>query len=203
MNRLEKQIQFILEVDKLKGVIRRSFLVGTDRLENSAEHSWHVALLAMTLIEHSDLEVDLLRVMKILILHDIVEIDAGDTYFFDTEGNASKAEKEAKAADRLFGLLPADQEKEYREIWEEYEARETNEAKFAYALDRFMPALHSYHTQGRSWKQHGITLDRVLTLNDPIKEGSKELAGYAEKLFYDAVDKGYLKGKEATDEPGS
>jgi putative hydrolase of HD superfamily len=193
MNRLAKQIEFILEIDKLKGIIRRSYLTGVDRLENSAEHSWHVAMLAIILAEHCDSEIDLMRVLKMLLIHDVVEIDAGDTYFFDSQSNVDKADREAKAADRLFGLLPEDQAREFRQAWNEFEARQTSEAKFAYALDRFIPVLHSYHTEGRSWKQHGIRLEQVLTLNDSIKEGSRTLFQYASELFQDAVEKGYLK----------
>lgn len=193
MSRLDKQIQFVLEIDKLKGILRRSYLAGVDRLENSAEHSWHVSLLSLILAEHSDLTVDPLKVLAMLLIHDIVEIDAGDTYFFDTSAQADKLDREIKAAERLFGLLPEDQAAEFRSIWEEYEERESNEARFAYALDRFIPVLHAFHTEGRSWKQHGIRLEQVLTLNEPIKQGSRSLWAYAEKLFYQAVEKGYLK----------
>ncbi len=193
MDRLDKQIEFIVEIDKLKGIIRRSYLSGCDRLENSAEHCWHVSVLAMILAEHSDLEINLFKVVKMLLIHDIVEIDAGDTYFFDEKGNTDKVKREKEAAERLFGLLPPDQAKEFREAWEEYEARFTNEAKFAYALDRFIPILHSYHTQGKSWKQHQIKLEQVMTLNEPIRAGSKALSDYATRIFQKAVEKGYLK----------
>lgn len=193
MDRLEQQIKFALEIDKLKTILRRSFITAGEKLENTAEHCWHVSVLATLLIEYSDRDVDLSHVVKMLLLHDIVEIDAGDTYFFDVKGNADKEDREKKAADRLFGILPKDQEKEFRAVWEEYEKRETNEAKFAYALDRFIPVLHAYYTKGKSWKQHGIRLEQVLTLNDPIKEGSKKLWQYANQLFQDAVTKGYLK----------
>lgn len=193
MSRLDKQIEFILEIDRLKGIIRRSHLVGVDRLENSAEHSWHVALLSVLLAEYSDLNINPLNVLKMLLFHDIVEIDAGDTYFFDSQGNADKAEREAKAATRLFGMLPGDQAEEFRSIWEEYEACETDDAKFAYALDRFIPVLHSFHTQGKSWKQHDVHLGQVMQLIEPIKRGSVKLAEYAEGLFRKAVALGYLK----------
>ncbi|MBU2512321.1 HD domain-containing protein [bacterium] len=193
MDRLDKQIEFIVEIDKLKGIIRRSYLTGCDRLENSAEHSWHVSILAMILAEHSDLEINLFKVVRMLLVHDIVEIDAGDTYFFDEKGNTDKVEREKNAAKRLFDLLPPDQEKEFREAWEEYEARLTNEARFAYALDRFIPILHSYFTQGKSWKQHRVKLEKVMTLIDPIREGSEALSQYATRLFKKAVEKGYLE----------
>lgn len=192
MDRLEKQIAFIVEIDKLKGIIRRSYLVGCDRLENSAEHSWHVSLLAMILAEHSDLEINLIKVVKMLLVHDIVEIDAGDTYFFDEKGNSDKIEREKKAAERLFGLLPTDQAREFREAWEEYENRRTNEAKFAYALDRFIPILHSFHTKGKGWRQHKVNLEKVMTLIDPIRDGSEVLSQYATRLFKTAVEKGFL-----------
>lgn len=193
MDRLDQQIRFTMEIDKLKTILRRSYITAGEKLENSAEHCWHAAVLASLLSEYSDHEINESRVIKMLLLHDIVEIDAGDTYFFDEKGNADKEEREQKAADRLFGLLPEDQAQEFRAIWEEYEKRESNDAKFAYALDRFIPVLHSYHTQGKSWKQHGIKLEQVLTLNVPIREGSEKLWKYAENLFKDAVTKGFLK----------
>ncbi len=192
MSRLEKQIDFVLEIDKLKGIVRRSFLVSGERYENSAEHSWHVSVLAHILAEHSDHEIDLMRVVKMLLIHDVVEIDAGDTYYFDTQGNSDKAERETKAAERLFGLLPEDQADEFREAWEEHEACQTNDARFANALDRFIPLLHNYYTQGRSWKKHRIRLDQVMKLQEPIEQGSKTLWEYTARVIQSAVDKGYL-----------
>lgn len=190
--RLNQQIAFILEIDKLKSVLRRSYLLNEDRHENSAEHSWHLSVMALVLAEHADAEVDTLRVLKMLLVHDIVEIDAGDTFIYDTAGNDTKAEREQVAARRIFGLLPSDQSAELQELWQEFEARETPEAKFTAALDRLMPLLHNYHTEGGSWREHGISKAQVLRLNTHIADGSETLWKYAEVLIHDAAAKGYL-----------
>ena len=179
-------------MDKLKSVLRRSYLVNDPRRENSAEHSWHLAILAMVLAEHANADINLLRVLKMLMVHDVVEIDAGDTYCYDAAGNDSKAAREQLAAGRIFGLLPDDQRDELRELWEEFEARETAEACFAAALDRLMPILHNYHTQGRSWLEHGVTQAQVLERNKHTGEGSETLWTYIEALIADADGKGYL-----------
>ncbi len=191
-DRLSRQIEFILEIDKLKSILRRSYLVHNPRLENSAEHSWHLAVLAMLLAEHANTEVNLLRVLKMLLVHDIVEIDAGDTFCYDVAGNETKAERETLAARRIFGLLPDDQREELHGLWEEFEARQTPEAKYAAALDRLMPLLHNYHTQGRSWREHGVTRELVLDRNRHIGEGSEAIWQYMEALIEDAEEKGYL-----------
>src|SRR2546430_2109734 len=169
-DRFEKQLQFILEIDKLKTISRRTYLLNAERLENTAEHSWHLAMLAMLLAEHANEPVNVSRVIRMVLVHDIVEIDAGDTYYYDPVGALDKADRESRAADRLFGLLPADQGKELRDLWEEFEACRTPDARFAAALDRFMPQLHNYHTRGKSWSEHGVTADRVLERNACIAE---------------------------------
>ena len=160
IERLERQIAFILEIDKLKSVLRRSYLLNEERHENSAEHSWHLSVMALVLAEHANAEINQLRVLKMLLVHDIVEIDSGDTYVYDAAGNDTKAEREQEAARRIFGLLPGDQQLEITQLWQEFEARETPEAQFAAALDRLMPLLHNYHTEGRSWREHGIAKSR-------------------------------------------
>ncbi len=191
--RLEQQIAFLLEIDKLKSVLRRTYLVDDPRHENSAEHSWHLAVMAMLLAEHANAPVNLLRVLKMLLVHDVVEIDSGDTYIYDVAGNASKAVREQEAAERIFGLLPDDQRDEMHRLWEEFEARQTPEARFAAALDRLMPMLHNYHTQGRAWREHGITDAQVVAHNGHMAEGGAGLWEYAEAMIRDAVDKGYLR----------
>lgn len=190
--RLDQQIGFILELDTLKSVLRRSYLLNNTRRENSAEHSWHLSVMALVLAEHANADIDQLRVLKMLLVHDIVEIDSGDTYIYDTAGNDTKAVREQEAAQRIFGLLPDDQKLELTRLWQEFEARETPEAKFAAALDRLMPLLHNYHTEGRSWREHGITKQQVLNLNRHIADGSQSLWEYAESLIDDAAAKGYL-----------
>jgi putative hydrolase of HD superfamily len=194
--RFERQIDFILEIDKLKTVIRRTYLLNTDRAENTAEHSWHLAIMAILLAEHANEPVDIAKVVKMVLVHDIVEIDAGDTYFYDSTAALDKADRERAAADRIFGILPMDQGKELRELWDEFECGQTAEARFALALDRFIPQLHNYHTQGRSWTEHGITVDRVLERNASMAEGSLRLWDCARALLDDAVAKGFLSRKE-------
>ncbi len=195
--RLARQIQFILEIDKLKTIIRRTYLIHAERCENTAEHSWHLAIMAMLLAEHANEPVNVSRVIKMVLIHDIVEIDAGDTYFYDSAAARDKAERERAAADRLFGLLPEDQARELRELWEEFELCQSADARFAASLDRFIPQLHNYHTQGRSWKEHGITCDRVIQRNASIAEGSTRLWKWAQALLDDAMVKGYFPGPNA------
>ena len=195
-HRFERQIQFILEIDKLKTVLRRTYLIHEDRSENTAEHSWHLAIMAILLAEHANEPVNVARVVKMVLVHDIVEIDAGDTYFYDTAAALDKAQREHAAADRLFGILPPDQGNELRELWEEFEASETADARFALALDRFMPQLHNYHTHGRSWTEHGITAERVLERNASMAEGSARLWDCARSLLDDAVAKGFLQSSK-------
>ena len=191
-DRFEKQIQFILEIDKLKTISRRTYLLNADRCENTAEHSWHLAVMAILLAEHANERVDVARVVKMVLIHDIVEIDAGDTYYYDAAASLDKAEREQGSAERLFGMLPADQGTELRQLWEEFEACRTPDARFAAALDRFIPQLHNYHTHGKSWSEHGITADRVLERNACIAEGSEKLWECAQSLLDDAVAKGFL-----------
>ena len=190
--RLEQQIRFIVEIDKLKSVYRRTYLINENRNENTAEHSWHLAMTAMVLAEYSNEPVDVLKVIKMALIHDIVEIDAGDTFVYDLQALSDKAERERAAADRLFRLLPDDQGQEFRRLWEEFESRESPEARFAAALDRFVPQLHNYYTSGGSWREHGITHDRVVAKNVTMKEGAARLWDWTIKLLDDAVRKGFL-----------
>ena len=190
--RFERQIRFVLEVDKLKSIIRRTYLVNEDRAENTAEHSWHLAILALVLAEYANEPVDVARVVKMVLVHDIVEIDAGDTYFYDATAELDKSDRERRAADRIFGILPDDQARELRELWDEFETGTTADARFALALDRFIPQLHNYHTKGRSWVEHGITADRVLERNACMAEGSARLWECARALLDDAIAKGFL-----------
>jgi len=191
-DRLQRQIRFILEIDALKSVLRRTYLPGADRPENSAEHSWHVAVMAVLLAEHANEPVDVARVVRMLLIHDVVEVDAGDTYVYDTAGAEAKAEREARAVDRLFAMPPEDQGRELRGLWEEFEEGRTAEARFAAALDQLMPVLHNVHTGGRSWREHGITADRVIARNARMSEGSEALWEYARSLIGAAVAQGHL-----------
>lgn len=191
-DRLARQIGFILEIDRLKDVLRRSYITGSGRRENSAEHSWHLAVMALLLAEHAAEPVDVWRVVRMLLIHDVVEIDAGDTYVYDAGGNAGKAERERQAAERLFGMLPEDQAGELHALWEEFEAATTADARFAAALDRLMPVLHNVYTGGRSWREHGITADMVLARNASMANGSPALWELARTAIEQAVARGDL-----------
>ncbi|MDR1010554.1 MAG: HD domain-containing protein [Opitutaceae bacterium] len=193
LTRITQQIRFIIEADKLKETFRQTICTQSRRAENDAEHSWHLALLVVILAEHSnDPGIDLLRVLKMVIIHDLVEIDAGDTFAYDTAGMATQHEREAIAADRIFGLLPAPQNAEYRALWDEFEARQTPESKFATAVDRFHPMLLNCLTEGAAWKKHGITSDRVIARNKHIAEGSATLWAYADRMIAEAIAAGHL-----------
>jgi len=196
--RLEQQIHFLLELDKLKQVLRRTYLLDGSRHENDVEHSWHLAMMAALLREYAREPVDLLRTLKMVLVHDIVEIDVGDIFIYDEEGQGKKPELERAAAERIFAMLPEDQAAEARVLWDEFEVAETAEAKFARALDRLQPLLHNYYTEGRAWKEHGVTVDRVLAVNRPVlAAGAPALEEYATRLIAEAVEKGYLGGEES------
>jgi putative hydrolase of HD superfamily len=190
--RLSRQIEFLVEIDRLKSIVRQTPLVDGARQEDSAEHSWHLAVLAMVLAEYSNKPVQLLRVLQMILVHDLVEIDAGDTYYYDEEANRSKAEREKKAADRIFGLLPVDQAEEFRVLWEEFESRQTTEAIFAASLDRFQPLLNNFSAGGLAWRKHGIRKELVYRKNNHMKDGAVVLWEFAEKLIEDAVAKGWI-----------
>ena len=181
--RLRQQLQFILEIDDLKNVLRRSYLIDSSRHENSAEHSWHLAVAAMVLAEHAKEQIDISKVIRLVLVHDLVEIDAGDTFIYDDAGNVGKAAREQDAANRLFGVLPEDQAQSFMALWREFEDRQTPEAKFAFALDRLMPILHNVFTQGGSWKEYGIRQEQALTKNRGIEEGSPVLWQVVESLI--------------------
>ncbi|MCL4860623.1 MAG: HD domain-containing protein [Caldilineaceae bacterium] len=197
-SRLDQQITFILELEKLKGILRATQPIGLERRENSAEHSWHVALLALLLVEHANQPVDPLRVVKMLLVHDVVEIDAGDTPAYAVVDRVALQARERAAAERLFGLLPEDQAAEFHQLWREFEARETPESKFANALDRFMPLLQNYYANGGTWAEFGANLDRVLQRLRPIDDGSTELWRFAQTLLDDAVARGLILPGQAT-----
>jgi putative hydrolase of HD superfamily len=172
---LARRIRFALEADRLKGVVRRTRLVDGSRHENSAEHSWHLALLAVLLADTAGPQVDAARVVRMLLVHDLVEVEAGDTFAYDAAANLGRDERERLAAERIFGLLPDDQGDELRALWEEFEAGETPDARFAVAMDRFQPLLLNYHGGGGSWREHGIARAQVLRRMAPIERGAPAL----------------------------
>lgn len=191
---LEKQIAFIKEIDKVKYILRQSKLFNSDRYENDAEHSWHLAVMAIVLAEHSDKPIDLLKVLKMVLIHDIVEIDAGDTFIYSATRNDKETEKEElAAAKRIFGLLPEKQAEELIAIWKEFEEGETDEAKFAKSMDRFEPLLQSASNKGGTWVEHDVPYHKVYGVNKAIKNGSTTLWNYADNLLDECVEKGFLK----------
>ena len=191
-DRLEQQIAFIVEIDRLKSVVRQNYLADGSRRENTAEHSWHVTLMAMILSEHAAEPVDRARVLELLLVHDLVEIDAGDTFAYDSVGEQSKAAREQAAAERIFGLLPAAQAERLRAAWDEYEASETPEARFALSLDRLMPMIHNSLTEGRAWQANGVTADKVRHRAESISRGAPALGALAGKLIASSVAAGFL-----------
>lgn len=202
MDRLQQQMAFIIELDKLKSILRRTKPVGATRYENSAEHSWHLAMMVMVLAEYADEPVDVGRVMQIVLVHDIVEIDADDTLVYDEVARRNKQTIEAAAAQRIFGLLPADQREHFLALWQEYETRTTPEGRFAYALDRLLPLSQNYHNGGQTWQEHGIRAEQVRRINAPIGQGSQRLWQQAQAFIDDAVRQGFLPDVNGTGNDG-
>jgi putative hydrolases of HD superfamily len=189
---LERQLAFLVEIDKLKTILRRNYVMHADRRENSAEHSWHLVMTALILAEHSNEPIYLDRVLRMLVIHDIVEVDAGDTFLYDTAGYESKVAREQQAADRIFGLCPADQGKEIRGLWDEFESRDTAESRFAYAVDRFISILHNKETRGKGWRENGVTKSQVLKFNKGIADGSIVLWDWVQHIVDQAAKEGIL-----------
>ena len=190
MNRLEQQLQFILEIDKVKKIIRQTPLSDASRKENDAEHSWHIALMAYLLQEYVEEPVEVSKVMLMVLIHDLVEIDAGDTYAYDTEGAKTKDERERKAADRIFGLLPEEQGMYLKALWEEFEAYETAEAKYAHMLDNFQPLLLNDAAGGISWTEHQVKKSQIYKRNEKVEETSATIW----KCMQDKIDKHIQEG---------
>lgn len=190
--RLREQIGFIIEVEKLKTVLRGTPLLNGSRVENDAEHSWQISMMAMVLAEHSRGPIDLLRVIRMLLIHDLVEIDAGDTFAYDDEARATQASRERTAADRIFGLLPKHQGQEFRGLWDEFEAQETDDSKFALAMDRLQPFLHSFLTGGRNWIALSLTAADIRNRTAPIGSASPVLGELTETLITDSIERGIV-----------
>jgi putative hydrolase of HD superfamily len=191
--RFSRQVQFLLEVDKLKTVLRQTYLTDTSRRENSAEHSWHICIAALIFSEYArESDLNLSKVIQMLLVHDLIEIDAGDTYCYDEDANHGKQQRELLAADRIFKLLPEDQAVVLRSLWEEFETRQTEESRFAHALDRFQPFLHNYVTEGKSWQEHKIRHGQVRDRMRSVKRGSRVLWDCVEQMMDDAVERHYL-----------
>lgn len=194
MERLEQQFAFIQEIDKEKFIGRQTYLTGAERKENDAEHAWHMALMTILLSEYANEEIDVLKTVTMLLLHDIVEIDAGDTYAYDTEAKKTQRQREEACADRIFGMLPKDQQEKLRGLWEEFEARETPEAKFARVMDNLQPMMLNAATDGKAWEEHGVHISQILKRNEITPEGSSVLWDYALQHFIRPnVEKGRIK----------
>ena len=193
MTRLSQQLAFILEIDKLKSILRQTPITGVERRqENDAEHSWHIGVIASLFAEYAPSPVDVGRVIRMLLIHDVVEIDAGDTFAYDLAAYADKDEREGRAADRIFGLLPADQAAEFRALWDEFEAGTTPESRYANALDRLQPLLLNSCTGGGSWSSHRVTSAQVLTRMQPVRHGTPELWPTVLAIVEDASARGWL-----------
>jgi putative hydrolase of HD superfamily len=186
------RFRFIVELDKLKSVFRQTLLLDKSRAENDAEHSWEMATMALVLHPYAEPGIDLLRVLKMLLIHDLVEIDAGDTYVYDERALLDQAQREALAASRIFGLLSAPQSAEVYELWREFEDRLTPEARFARALDRLQPLLHNYCTEGEVWRRNAIKASQVRKAMQVISEGSSVLGTFADRLIEASIENGYL-----------
>jgi len=192
-DKLEQQLRFLSEVDKMKSVFRQTLLVDKSREETDAEHSWHFALMAMTLFEYVGFDgVDINRVIRMALVHDLVEIYAGDTFAYDIEGNEGKEEREKAAADKLFALLPDAQAKEYRMLWEEFDCMDTPDAMYASAIDRLQPFLNNYMTNGHTWVKHSVSVDQVYKRMAPIKTALPPLWEFVEYVIVDSIEKGYI-----------
>lgn len=192
MERLESQLQFLMELDKQKEIVRQTYLSDGGRKEGDAEHAWHMAVMAIALAEYANESIDLLKALKMILMHDVIEIDAGDTYAYDEDGNKTKKERELKAADRIYGMLPEDQKMEYRSLWEEFEAMETPEAKFANMLDKVQPVLLNHASGGKSWREHGVRKSQILERNRRTHEGSEVLWEYVRELIEENVKNGNI-----------
>lgn len=190
---LLKQIEFIKEIDKIKYIQRRTSLFNSNRRENDAEHSWHLAMMALVMAEHANEPIDILKVIKMVLIHDIVEIDSGDIFFYDTEKNHDNTEEELKAANRIFGILPKEQAEELIALWTEFEMGETNEAKFAKSIDRLEPLMQNASNNGGTWQEFDVPYSMVIEKKQGIQDGSRTLWGYAKDLIDDSASKGILR----------
>ena len=192
MNHLLNQIEFIREIDKLKYIFRKTKLINNDRPENDAEHSWHLAMMAIVLAGHANEPIDLEKVMKMVLIHDIVEIDSGDVFAYDTTKSHDNFDEELKAARRIFGILPEEQAEEFINLWIEFEEMKTPESKFARSLDRLEPLLQNASNNGGTWREFDVKYDQVMEKKQVIKDGSEELWKFAENLIDESVEKGIL-----------
>lgn len=196
MDRLRQQLAFLLEVDRQKEIIRQTYLADGSRKETDAEHAWHLAMMCMILGEYANDTIDVAKTVMMVLTHDLVEIDAGDTYAYDTKGNETKRARELQAAERIYGLLPEDQGAYLRALWEEFEAMETPEAKFANALDKIQPVLLTDRAEGKSWREHQVQKDQIMGRNARTHEGSERLWEYIKEIIEKNVEAGFIRGED-------
>lgn len=197
MDRLKQQLSFIMEIDKQKEIIRQTYLADGSRKETDAEHAWHMAIMCFLLSEYANEPIDVAKTVMMLLTHDLVEIDAGDTYAYDVQGNATKRDRELRAADRIYGLLPKDQGDYLRALWDEFEAMETPEAKFANTLDKIQPVLLNDHSKGKSWLEHGVRKEQILGRNARTHEGSEVLWSYIRDIIEKNIEDGFIRGEDS------
>ncbi len=193
MERRQRQLGFLIEIDKLKTIFRRNYLADGSRTENGAEHSWTFAMAALVLCETAAEEIDLAKVIKIALIHDVVEVDAGDTFIYDEQAKKGQAEREELAAQRLFGLLPDDQAAELLALWHEFEECRTPEARYARAMDRVSALILNLSSGGRAWREHGVTYDRVVAINGRIADGAPARWEHIQSRLEDAADRGAME----------
>ena len=192
MDRMKQQIAFLMEIDKVKNIFRQTYLADGKRKENDAEHSWHLAIAAFLLKEYVAEDVDVMKVMIMVLIHDLVEIDAGDTYAYDAEGAKTKRAREVAAADRIFGMLPENQGGYFRELWDEFEAYESDDAKFAHLLDNFQPLLLNHESNGKSWAEHHVKKSQIYKRNEKIKETSPEVWEWMKQIVEEHIALGHV-----------
>ena len=192
MDRMKQQIAFLMEIDKVKNIFRQTYLADGKRKENDAEHSWHLAIAAFLLKEYVAEDVDVMKVMIMVLIHDLVEIDAGDTYAYDAEGAMTKRAREVAAADRIFGMLPEDQGGYFRELWDEFEAYESDDAKFAHLLDNFQPLLLNHESNGKSWTEHHVKKSQIYKRNEKIEETSLEVWERMKQIVEEHIALGHV-----------
>ncbi len=191
--RLKSQLDFIIEIDKMKNIFRQTLIMDGSRHENDAEHSWHLAMMAMTLAEYSAQKIDIDRVVKMALVHDLVEVYAGDTFAYDTESNKTKEKREKEAADRLFALLPAEQGKKFRSLWEEFDAMDTPDSRYAASIDRLQPLMCNHLTEGHTWVEHDVSVEDIYKRMAPIKTAIPELWDYVESVVAQGIERGYIR----------
>ena len=192
MDRMKQQLTFLMEIDKVKNIFRQTYLADGKRKENDAEHSWHLAIAAFLLKEYATEEVDVFKVIIMVLIHDLVEIDAGDTYAYDTAGAKTKRARELAAADRIFGMLPEDQGGYFRELWDEFEAYESADSKFAHLLDNFQPLLLNHESNGKSWSEHQVKKSQIYKRNERIAETSPEVWERMEQIVEEHIKLGHV-----------